>query len=192
MGTRSALLGAAVAAIVEEGWQAAGSRSVASRAGAPLGALNYHFGSKEALFRAAAMAEVGAMFATPWRIIADSREIGELVEGMLGWSRSPDVTPVQQVLLLEVMAQSRRDPELATALRAGLDGYRHALAGALHRLGAVPPGPGAEPTEEALELAGAFAAQCNGLWLQFVIEPGLPHAAAAARAAETWRRALNS
>lgn len=187
--TRAALTAAAILAIVEEGWQAAGSRSVTARAAVPLGALNYHFGSKEALFREAAMAEVTTMFGTPWEIIACSTTPAELVDGMVGWSRSSDVTAVQQALLLEVMAQSRRDPELATVLEHSLDGYRVALAEALHRVGAAAT-TARPPSIEALEVAAAFAAQCNGLWLQHIIEPGQPHAAAAAHAARAWRTML--
>ena len=193
--TRAALAAAAVTAIVEEGWQAAGSRSVTGRAGVPLGALNYHFDTKEALFRAAAMTEIAAMFATPWRIMTSSATLVDLVDGMLGWSRSADVTATQQALLLEVMAQSRRDSDLAAALAASLDGYREALAGALQRLRAGRGGADAVTdhavTDDALELAAAFAAHCNGMWLQGVVEPAAP-SGATARARRVWLAALTA
>lgn len=188
--TRAALAAAAVTAIVEEGWQAAGSRSVTRRAGVPLGALNYHFGTKEALFRTAAMAQVAAMFATPWRIITSGATLADLVIGMLGWSRSADVTATQQALLLEVMAQSRRDPDLATDLAASLDGYREALAGALRQLRIGRAGHDAV-TDDAVELAAAFAGHCNGMWLQGVVEPAAPPGATA-QAQEVWLAALRA
>ncbi len=175
-GTRAALEAAAVAAIVDEGWQGASSRSVTARAAVPLGALNYHFGSKEALFRRAAMAEVARMFTTPWRIMQTGTGVTALVEALVGWTRSADVTAVQQALLLEVMAQSRRDPELAGLLEESLAAYRGAVAAALERLG-VTDGAG---------VAAALTAQLNGLWLQAIVEPGLPAADGARRAARVW------
>ncbi|MFF5174241.1 TetR/AcrR family transcriptional regulator [Micromonospora sp. NPDC000089] len=187
---RAALIQAAVDAIVAEGWQAAGSRSVTSRAGVPLGALNYHFGSKEGLFRHAAMLEIQAMFATPWALIAGSRSIDGLVEALLRWSRSPDVSSRQQALLLEAMAQSKRDADLATALQGGLSAFRDQVAAALHRLGVVPTTTEPEPTAEAAALAAAFTAHCNGLWLQYVTEPQAPHEPAAEHAIRAWQTAF--
>lgn len=177
--TRAALEAAAVAAIGEEGWQAAGVRSVTRRAGVPLGAITYHYGGKEQLFRTAALDQVRLMFATPGAIMAEAASVPELVERMLAWSRADDVTDDQRLLLLEVMAQSRRDPELAMLLGQALVGYRAALAEALGRATAVPDGA-----------ADAFAAHCDGLWLHAVIEPGFPGASAGAAAAEAWIRAL--
>ena len=189
--TRTSLLRAAVECVVEDGWQAAGARAVTARAGVPLGALNYHFGSKDELLRTAASTEVQKMFATPWSIIASSETVEDLVDGMVGWSRASDVTPQQQALLLEVMSHARRDSALSSTLGRALASYRGALAQALERLGVidhVAVADGASP--DAQGLAGAFAAQCNGLWLQFVIEPESSVDIAAAAAAAAWKAAL--
>lgn len=182
MPTRDALLAAAVAAIDEEGWQAAGVRSVTARAGAPLGAVNYHFSSKEDLFREAAMTEVADMFATPGKVMAVATDLRSLVEAMLAWSRDPDVSDRQRTLLLEVMSQSRRDPILAAHLGEALAGYRRTLAASLsrvHRSGVVA------------DVADAFAAHCDGLWLHSVIDPSFPGEGAGAAAADVWVRALS-
>lgn len=181
MSTRDALLNAALAAVDDEGWQAAGVRSVTARAGAPLGAVNYHFGSKEALFREAALAEIGLMFATPGRLMTGATDLGSLVTAMLAWSRDPDVTDRQRTLLLEVMAQSRRDEDLAAALGGALAGYRQALAEALSRV----RGRAVEP-----DVADAFAAHCDGLWLHSVIDPTFRGEGAGAAAADAWVAAL--
>ena len=201
--TRSALRAAAAVAIAEEGWQAAGARSVARRAGVPLGAINYHFAGKEDLFRQAALAEIFAMFAAPGRIIAEAEDLEELVERMLAWSRADEVTATQQVLLLEVMAQSRRDPELGRLLAEGLGGYRRAVADAFARLApadaaaddggddAVSDGGGDDADapggcSQWLALASAFAAHCDGLWLHFVVEPDFPNEPAGRQATAAW------
>lgn len=76
------------------------------------------------MFRQAAVAELTDMFATPARIMRDSETVEGLVEDMLGWSRVADVTATQQVLLLEVMPQSRRDPALAAGMAGALREYR--------------------------------------------------------------------
>ncbi|AXQ29639.1 DUF1956 domain-containing protein [Solimonas sp. K1W22B-7] len=48
--TRQALLDAAAPVFAEQGFQLARVRDIATRAGANLAAINYHFGSKEALY----------------------------------------------------------------------------------------------------------------------------------------------
>lgn len=185
--TRDALLAGAIAAIADEGWQAAGSRSVARRAGVPLGALNYHFAGKEELFRTAAMTEVGRMFAAPGRIMRDSATLPEFVERMLGWSRSKAVTHRQQVLLLEVIAQSRRDPQLSAVLGESLAGYRAAVAAALARLAGDGTDAGGWDAR-----ASAFAAHCDGLWLHAVMEPGFPDEPAGEQSAAAWLALLRA
>ncbi|WP_084196826.1 CerR family C-terminal domain-containing protein [Solimonas soli] len=49
-GTRAALLDAATAVFVEQGYDLARVRDIAERAGANVAAINYHFGGKEALY----------------------------------------------------------------------------------------------------------------------------------------------
>lgn len=48
--TRAALIDAARAIFAEQGYDGASVRAITSRAGANLGAVTYHFGSKEALY----------------------------------------------------------------------------------------------------------------------------------------------
>ncbi len=188
--TPAALRAAALIAIAEEGWQAASARSVTRRAQVPLGAINYHYkGGKEELFRLAALSEIGLMFQTPGRIRAMSTSVSDLVDGMLGWSRADDVTDLQRVLLLEVMAQSRRDPDLAQMLAQALTGYRSNVTDALER---VRPGVHRQgsPAADASAVAAAFAAHCDGLWLHSVIERTFPHEAAGRAASTIWVTAL--
>ena len=51
--TRDRILDAALAAFTELGFDGAPTREIAARAGVPLGLLQYHFGGKEKLWRAA-------------------------------------------------------------------------------------------------------------------------------------------
>lgn len=183
--TRQRLLDAARRQIVAQGWQAASSRLVTGDAGVPLGSIRYHFGSREAMLAEAAMAEVAAMFATPTRQIVASRTPVELVEALIGWVASAGTSAQQQALLLEVMAHSRRTPELAAALEQSLSGYRSTIADAVLRV------VGADE-QQARGLADAMAAQANGLWLQMVVEPGLEPAAVCRVASSVWLAALEA
>ncbi len=154
------------------------------RAGVPLGALNYHYASKEQLFRQAALAAIADMFRTPARIMRDSATAEELVSDLLGWSRVADVTATQQTLLLETMLQSRRDPALSAGLSDALHEYGRQVAGALNRL------LGSIPGDEAL--AGALVALCDGLFLHAMIEPAFPHRGAADAARGLWAAFLDA
>ncbi len=46
------------------------------------------------------------------------------------------------------------------------------------------------PEVELARLASSFAAHCNGLWLQYVIEPEVPHDEVCAASARIWKAAL--
>lgn len=50
--TREALINAATAVFIDDGYRAARVQNIASRAGHRLSAINYHFGGKEGLYRA--------------------------------------------------------------------------------------------------------------------------------------------
>jgi AcrR family transcriptional regulator len=176
--TRSALLRAAVEAVVDLGWQGASVREIAGRAGVPVGGIHYHFGGRDALLLEATMAQVAGMFATPAAGIAAARTVDELLGEVLGWAHTADATPGQRTLLLEVMLASRREPAVTTALDAALAGYREAVTAALARVG-VDPAPG---------LVAALVAQTDGLWLHELVEPGFPSAQASAASIAIWRQ----
>ena len=182
-GTRERLLAASRRQIVAQGWQAASSRLVTSDAGVPLGSIRYHFGSREAMLREAALTEVQAMFRTPWELMTSSTTPEGLVHALVGWVTSADTTAEQQALLLEVMAHSRRDPQLADLLEQSLSTYRDAISAAVKRVTSMK---GAE----ARAVADGLAAQANGLWLQAVVERGIDGRKACREAALAWLRTL--
>ncbi|MGV9806853.1 TetR/AcrR family transcriptional regulator [Micromonospora chersina] len=186
MNTRQALLAAASEVIADSGWHAASSRTVAARAGVPLGAITYHFGGKDALLREAALGELHSMFATPWQIMETSTELAELVHRMLDWSHSADVTARQQAVLLELMVRARHDPETAAGLGAGLAAYRAQLVAALARVGRRGN------DEVPAAAAQAFAAQCTGTFLHFMIDPTYPTGPASEAAGHAWITALRA
>lgn len=68
--TRAALLAAARALFAERGYDGASVRAITSRAGANLGAITYHFGSKERLYHDVV---AGLMHPIRDRIVAASR-----------------------------------------------------------------------------------------------------------------------
>lgn len=180
--TREALLDAAAAVIADEGWHGATARSIAGRADVPLGAVNYHFRGKDELLRVAVVGELHRMFATPRRIMSEARSLDELLSGMIGWACGADTTMRQHVLLFEAMAQARRDPVLGELLGEALVAFRRSLEKELARLvskaDASPPLPA---------VGAAFAAQCDGLFLHFLIEPGFPLGLANEQASAAWR-----
>jgi AcrR family transcriptional regulator len=181
--TRVRLLQAASAAIADEGWLAASVRSVTGRADVPLGAITYHFGGKEELFREAAIDTLRQMFETPNQILATATTLPELVDRLLGWSTADDARAEQRMLLLETMTQSRRDPALERAVGYALDSYRASVGDAIARLA----GGGSAHSNG---VAAAFAAHCDGLWLHTIIDPEFPRVEAAEDAAVMWKRAL--
>lgn len=183
--TKAALLQAAAEVIAERGWHAANARAVADRAGAPLGAVNYHFDGKEDLLRQAAIHAIARMYVVPTQMIGTTSTLRVLLDWIFQWQRSPDVSVEQRVLVLEVMLQSRRDPRLAAMFVSTLEGYRAFLAEVVHRTATqLPPG------SDAGAVADALSATLDGLMLHFLIDRAFPLDEATAMTATAWRALL--
>ena len=181
--TRSRLVESARDQVVALGWQGASSRAITSAAGLPLGAINYHFGNREALLAEACLLEVQEMFRTPYELIMAAASVDDLLDALLSWVARRDSTDRQHALLLEVMSQSRRDPAVAEALGAALTGFRTVVADAVARVTSCADA-------DAGVLASALVAQANGLWLRAAVEETAQPDPGIDRALETWRRAL--
>jgi AcrR family transcriptional regulator len=100
--TRERLLDAAERLFAEAGYPATSLRQITAAAGANLAAVNYHFGSKEALFHAVFRRRVGPV----------NRERLALLDE-LERSHAPQLPPLRAVLraLVEPAAALRRTPE---------------------------------------------------------------------------------
>jgi len=138
---RSALLEAAAALLVEEGFGAVSHRAVAARAGLPLAATTYYFSSREQLVEEAVqhMAEgylevarsrverVGRSDATPARL---ARAIVDLVSGEAG--------EAQLLTIYERYVQAGRHPALRAHVTRWTEELHGLVAEALGRAGRDP------------------------------------------------------
>jgi AcrR family transcriptional regulator len=155
--TKAALLEAAKRLILERGYAGASVRELTAAAGANLGAVNYHFGSREKLLNEAMLD-----FFTEWGgrvgdvdVDAEAEPLKQfaersrpLVEGI------PDAQPAF-VMALEALLQSRRSPELHTQF------VEHS---------ATPRGRELPP--RYLEVAASYIiAVVDGLQLQALLDP---------------------
>ena len=75
--TQERILQAALAAFSENGFEGAKTREIAARAGVPLGLLQYHFGGKLELWRAAVDRSLGELRAGLDAILADPQPADE-------------------------------------------------------------------------------------------------------------------
>lgn len=152
--TRSSILGAAKDALVESGYSALSTRSIAQRAGVPLSQIHYHFGTKQNLVlevleeenrrlleRQAGLYEADMPFWKQWEQACDFLD-DDLASGYVR-------------VLQEMTAAGWGDDEIAAAVRANLRGWMDLLtetaARASQRLGGLGP----FTPEEVAVLAGS-------------------------------------
>lgn len=178
MGNREALLEAAATCIVDRGYARTTARDLVEASGTNLGAIGYHFGSKEHLLNEAIyrgfsewLAEVAA--AVPPTAAGD---VWEVVEAALERTlASFESHRPLCVAFLEALTQAERSAELREQIAAGYDRYRSAIAGHLRAL----TGDGALPEADAANLAAVIVALSDGLLIQWLLDPArVPSAAA--------------
>ena len=75
--TRKMILGAATEAFAELGYSAASVREICGRAGASPNAINYHFGSKEALYREVIQGFASSQLGLATRVLSESPRSAE-------------------------------------------------------------------------------------------------------------------
>jgi len=167
--TKTALLEAAKQLILERGYAGASVRELTAAAGTNLGAVNYHFGSREKLLNEAMLEffrewgnRVGEVDvdpeAEPLKQLAErSRAV---VEGI------PDAQPAF-VMALEAFLQARRSPELHSRFVEHYAGMRRI---AIEGMAATPRGSELPP--RFLEVAASYMiAVADGLQLQALLDP---------------------
>ncbi|SDT53290.1 TetR/AcrR family transcriptional regulator [Jiangella sp. DSM 45060] len=167
MGHREQLMTAAKRCLEERGYARTTSRDIAAAAGAPLGTINYHYGSKDALLNRALLESLWE-----WgdRAAATSGEDdgtpGERIVAM--WARMIDSQLTERALMVasvEAMAQAERSPEIRQQLADALERSRTGLAAQLHGL------DGIEPTEETRAVGSVHSALVAGLTQQWLVDP---------------------
>lgn len=168
--TRARLVDAAVAVIAEGGWAAATTRVVADRAGVNNALVHYHFGSIEALRRAAMMHALERELAGPITAMLRSGNVLDgIVAAVAGLAEKGPGTPAQRVMV-EALVQSMRDASLRDDQARELRSFRDALAARFAqsvRTGLVR----GDADPEAM--AVVFTALIDGLLLHALIDPDL-------------------
>ncbi len=166
--TRERLITAAAEEIAAVGWDAARTRSVAARAGVNPGVVHYHFDSMEALLlEAAGRAMMTAVAGPAMAILAGSRLVDAVAESLRLFCQM-DVTGVEGRILVEIMVQAGRRPDVARMVSEALAGYREAVMERVRRdvaAGALPPGTDPEG------MAQLVAALLDGAALHRYVDP---------------------
>jgi AcrR family transcriptional regulator len=149
---RERLIEAARELFAQDGFDAAGVRDITARAHANLGAITYHFGSKEALYHA-----VIERFATPLadRLAAISVESGPPLERLATamWTFMDHIWthPEMPRLILRELASDRPLPEpVARVIRRNMESFSRMVSEG-QKDGSIRPG---EPHLMAMSIAG--------------------------------------
>jgi AcrR family transcriptional regulator len=114
--TRTKLLEAALACLMDRGYAGTTLAEVAARAGLTNGALWRHFRSKAALMSDVALFCEARMAARPGRFpssLSLDQRLAQTVKHLWAWAHEPDFQA-----LIELVRAGRTDPELRAALQA--------------------------------------------------------------------------
>lgn len=185
--TKDSILAAAKEALLESGYSALSTRSIAQRAGVPLSQIHYHFGTKQNLVlgilekenrhlldRQARMYESDMPFWKQWEQACDFLE-DDLESGYVR-------------VLQEMTAAGWADEEIAAAVRESIQGWMRLLSETAERaerhLGSLGP----FTTDEIAVLAGAPFLGVESLILLGFEESDLPMRSALRKVAEVLRR----
>jgi AcrR family transcriptional regulator len=171
--TRATILGAARAALLQEGYARLSTRRVAELANVPLSQIHYHYGSKQQLILAVLAAE-------NQRLLERQREMFDAAEPL--WVRwelacdflDTDVASGYVRILQEMIAAGWSEPGVAAVVREMLGGWYRLLADVARReqergadLGPFTPG-------EVAALMGTPFLGAEELMLLGVTESALP------------------
>lgn len=168
--TKRALLDAAKRLVVERGYGGASVRELAAVAGTNIGAVNYHFGSRENLLNEAILE-----FFLEW---GDRVGGVDVVSGagpleQLAAHARPTVAGIAGaqpafVMFLEALLQSRRSPQLHERL---VEHYAEQRRRAGEFIAAASVGGGELPSRMMEVVASYMLAVVDGLQLQGLLDP---------------------
>jgi len=170
--TRRRLLDAARAVVRTNGIVGASSRVIAAEADANLGAITYHFGSKDSLIADALFEELERQVAPALEAL---RTPGDPATVMLGVVQQLleqlERSKKDSTLYLEALLLATRDPAYAKRARALYRTIRQRLADVITEMvdaGAIPS------WIEADAMAALILATANGIVVQTLVEPRGP------------------
>ncbi|RNG27015.1 TetR/AcrR family transcriptional regulator [Streptomyces botrytidirepellens] len=184
---REQLMAGAKQCLEERGYARTTSRDIAAAANAPLGTINYHYGSKEALLNAALLEtlhEWGEKVLTRSAGSARDAGVGPRLEAM--WAGMVGSEATDRPLLVagvEAFAQAERFPEIRQQIAEAFERSRTEMAADLHGIDATDS---AEARELARAVGSVHMALVAGLTQQWLIDP--EHAPSAREVAAGLRR----
>ncbi|MFG2501827.1 TetR/AcrR family transcriptional regulator [Streptomyces sp. NPDC048441] len=166
MGHREQLMTGAKRCLQERGYARTTSRDIAAAANnAPVGTINYHYGSKEALLNAALL-ETLMEWGTAIVAVPPEAPAPEPLEQM--WTRIIGSQATDRPMLVastEAFAQAERAPEIREQIAAAYERARPEMAAHLHGIDA------AEDPETARAVGSVHMALVAGLTQQWLIDP---------------------
>ncbi|MFE9888808.1 TetR/AcrR family transcriptional regulator [Streptomyces scopuliridis] len=170
MGHREQLMVGAKRCLEERGYARTTSRDIAVAANAPLGTINYHYGSKEALLNAALLETLlewgDKVRARPAAGSPQGAGAGSRLEAM--WARIVESQATDRPLVvasIEAFAQAERFPEIRRQIAEAFELGRTELAADLHGI------DGAADGELAHAVGSVHMALVAGLTQQWLIDP---------------------
>lgn len=168
MGNRDDLLAGAKHCLYQQGYAQPTSRDIASAAGVSMGAIAYHFGSREALLNEALIqateewgAELDAAVAAPAPALESTADRFERI-----WSRMIESLESHRGLwaaTLEAYTHRDQAPAVREQLRVALARARVGLARVIH--------PAGLSDDAAWRVGSVYQALLTGLALQWLIDP---------------------
>lgn len=188
MGHREKLMAGARRCLEERGYAHTTSRDIAAAANSPLGTINYHYGSKEALLNAAMLESIHEWGAKVQDAKDAAASVGTRLENM--WARVIESQVTDRPLLVaatEGFAQAERSPEVRAQLAQAYERARPQLAADLH---GIRGEEGSAEAATARAVGSVHMALVAGLTQQWLVDP--EHAPSAAEIAAGLRAIARS
>lgn len=171
--TRTLILEAAKTALVESGYSALSTRSIAQGAGVPLSQIHYHFGTKQNLVLEVLEEENRKLLARQSQLYSSELPLWKQWEQACDFLED-DLTSGYVRVLQEMTAAGWGDGTIATAVRTNLKGWMDLLADTARRAEARLGGLGPFTPNEIAVLAGAPFLGVESLILLGFEEKDLP------------------
>ncbi len=184
--TRAAILAAARAVLLQDGYARLSTRSVAVAAGVPLSQIHYHFGSKQQLILAVLAAQTerllerqAAMYAGPEPLWVRWQRACDFLEA--------DIESGYVRILFELIAAGWSDPELAASAREQVGGWFELLTAVAQRTSDTIGGLGPFTPAEVGALMGLPFIGAEAVILLGMPESQLPARSALAKLGDVIR-----
>ncbi len=175
--TRQRLVAASIELVAENGWEHVTTRQIARRAASNQALINYHFGSKAGLLRAALEGALRDGFQAPLQAMLQAPSFADGCVALISEMAALDEAEPMVRFSMEALARAPRDEELRRIMAALLAELRQMLKGGIEEAqerGEVPAG--FDPNGTAALLGAVF----DGLGLHLLIDPSLDLAPASA------------